>query len=114
MRPRSLLLVAAAVIAGLLVLAVQAQSSDEAGALQLGWSAPGADGLPDGWKPLTFPKIKRHTRYSMVREGNGYVVKAESDAAASGLVHEVRLDAARYPTVRWQWKVENLIAKGDV
>jgi len=48
-------------------------------------SARPGEGLPDGWQPLTFSRIDRHTRYSLVQEGGSVVVRAVSDRAASGL-----------------------------
>jgi hypothetical protein len=82
--------------------------------LRLGWSAPQADGLPRGWTPLTFKKISRHTRYHLLQQDGAYVVKAEADASASGLIHPLDLDAREYRVLRWRWKAENLLAKADV
>ncbi|MBI4487581.1 MAG: DUF3047 domain-containing protein [Deltaproteobacteria bacterium] len=70
-------------------------------------------GLPRGWKPLTFPKISRHTTYKVEGEAGRFWVKAESDASASALVREVQIDPRVYPILRWRWKVENIIQKGD-
>ncbi|MBI3995521.1 MAG: DUF3047 domain-containing protein [Nitrospirae bacterium] len=77
-------------------------------------SAQEGTALPSGWRPLTFPKIPRHTRYEAVKEGETTVVRATSEAAASGLVHEVKVDLREYPILRWRWKVLNVISKGDV
>src|SRR3990167_5296340 len=33
---------------------------------------------PDGWKPLTFPKIPQHTTYRLVKDGDRVAVKAAS------------------------------------
>jgi hypothetical protein len=40
-------------------------------------------------------------------------LKAVSHASASGIYTEVDLDANEYPVITWEWKVANLIAKGD-
>jgi len=69
--------------------------------------------LPDGWKPLTFKNIAAMTRYSIVPDGAGFVLKAESRAAASGLYRPVDLAPTAYPILSWRWKVENVLAKGD-
>ena len=71
-------------------------------------------GVPDGWKPLTFRNVERHTRYKLVKDGSSIVVKARSEASASGLTREIRIDAREYPIVRWRWKVENLLEKSDI
>lgn len=94
---------------------------------QAGWGETGAvlevgrfsvetegHGPPAGWKPLTFKKIERHTRYSLVKEGESVVVKAVSDAASSGLTREIRIDPKEYPIVQWRWKVANVYRRGDV
>ena len=70
--------------------------------------------LPDGWKPLTFKKVERHTQYEVVKDGSMVVVKAVSEASASGLTKEVMIDPQEYPIVRWRWKVENLLQKSNV
>lgn len=92
---------------------VPAQSS---ATLEVGNFSQAAEGtaLPGGWKPLTFPKVPKHTAYSLVKDGNTVVVKAASDASASGITREVRIDPKEFPIVRWRWKVDNLLEKGDV
>lgn len=70
--------------------------------------------LPDEWKPLTFPKVPKHTTYTLVRDGSAVVVKAVSNASASGLTKKVRIDPREYPIVRWRWKVDNLLKAADV
>jgi Protein of unknown function (DUF3047) len=75
-------------------------------------SEPGTS-LPDGWKPLTFKKIPKLTRYEVVKEEMQVVVKAMSDSSASGLTKAIRIDPKEFPIVRWRWKVENLLLKSD-
>ncbi|MCI1280208.1 MAG: DUF3047 domain-containing protein [Nitrospira sp.] len=70
--------------------------------------------LPDGWTPLTFKKIERHTTYEVVKDGSISVVKAVSEASASGLTKAVTIDPHEYPIVRWRWKVENVLPQGNV
>ena len=72
------------------------------------------DSLPAGWKPLIFKKIEKHTAYGLVKDGDTTVVKAVSHASASGLIQEMTINPRDYPIVRWRWKVENILAKGDV
>ena len=69
--------------------------------------------LPEGWKPLTFKNIPKLTTYEVVKDGEGVVVKATSDASASGLTKEVRIDPKEFPIVRWRWKVDNLLQRSD-
>jgi len=77
-------------------------------------AAPEGAALPDGWKPLTFKKIERHTVYAVVKDGESTAVKAVSEASASGLTRELKINLKEYPIVQWQWKVANVLKKGDV
>lgn len=70
--------------------------------------------LPDGWKPLAFKKIEKHTTYTLVKEDDVVVVKAVAEASASGLTREVKINPKEYPIVQWRWKVANILKKGDV
>ncbi len=101
------LIVLSAAVGGL------AQTADR---LEVGRFSLEAEGhaLPNGWTPLTFKKIERHTSYQLVKEGASVVVKAISEASASGLIKKVTIDPREYPIVRWRWKVENLLQKSDV
>ena len=77
-------------------------------------SEPGGP-LPDGWAPLTFPQIDKHTRYTLVRDDEARVVgRAEANAAASGLMRKFDVPVSDRPLLAWRWKAHNLIAKGDV
>jgi Protein of unknown function (DUF3047) len=76
--------------------------------LQAGMDAP-----PE-WEPLVFKKIERHTRYERVSDEGVVVIKAVSDAAASGLIRKIEIDPLAYPIVEWRWKVGNILEKGDV
>lgn len=88
--------------------------TEDAAALRLGWSAPLANGLPEGWRPQTFKGIARHTRYTLVQEDGAYVVKAQADASASGLIYPLGVSPKGHPILRWRWKVANLLSKADV
>jgi Protein of unknown function (DUF3047) len=70
--------------------------------------------LPDGWKPLTFKKIPKHTSYEVVKDGDRPIVKAVSEASASGLIKPVVIDPREYPVVRWRWKIDNVLQGSDV
>lgn len=87
-------------------------------------AGPGADGHThavwredfdslDGWEPLTFPKIERHTRYAVTNLDGRTVLKAAADASASGLVCTNAFNPYDTPVLRWRWRVEQVLAKGD-
>jgi hypothetical protein len=74
-----------------------------------------AEGGPvgEGWQPLEFRRIERHTRYALVRDGDAVVLRAEADASASGLVHRLDGPAAARPLLSWRWKIADVVASGD-
>ena len=72
-----------------------------------------ADGLPSGWRPWTLSRFKRPTEYKLVKDDGRTVVRARASSSASGLVHPLDLDPARFPLLQWRWKVDQLIAKAD-
>lgn len=94
-----------------LVALAQAGSALEVGKFS---TAPEGAVLPPGWKPLTFKKVPKPTRYEVVNDGGTTVVKANSEASASGLTREVKIDPREYPIVRWRWKIGNLLKQSDV
>lgn len=73
----------------------------------------GDNGLPKGWQMLRFKNVAKPTDYSIGADGEGTALKAVSQASASGIYTEVDLDATEYPLITWEWKVTNLIEKGD-
>lgn len=77
-------------------------------------SEPAGKPLPEGWEPLTFKKIEKHTLYTLVKDEGTTVIRAVANASASGLIREIRIDPREYPIVHWRWKVDNLLQKGDV
>lgn len=71
-------------------------------------------GLPADWEPLTFPKVGKHTEYTLIQDEGTTVIKATSEAAASGLTRKIGVDLKKYPVMHWRWKVDNVIQKSDV
>ncbi len=65
------------------------------------------------WKPLTFPKIGRHSSYGVSAGEGGGVLEASSDDSASGIVYEKEFDIYRCPRLRWRWKVSRTYSGGD-
>jgi len=99
------------------VLFASAASTDDSPTIiEIGRFSGSHPGSPqtDGWKPLTFKKIPKPTEYELVLEDGAVVVKATSDAAASGLTKAVNINPAVFPIVHWRWKVQNLLTHSDV
>jgi hypothetical protein len=103
-------------LAALVVFSAGVGSSAPPDVLDVGrFSAAVPEGrFPEGWKPLTFPKIDRHTSYALVKDGDDVVVRGESRAASSGLTRELSIDPREYPVVQWRWRVVTPIEKSNV
>lgn len=65
------------------------------------------------WRPVTFPKIREHTRYTVETLGQESVLQAESQASASAVVYRSPYSVYDYPRLRWKWRVENVYKKGN-
>ena len=103
------------IVMGLLIAPVPARA-DSPSVIEVAKFSSGAVGqtMPDGWKPLTFKKIPKHTSYEVVRDEGVAIVKAVSESSASGLIKPVLIDPKEYPIVRWRWKIENVLRGSDV
>lgn len=104
-------------VTGLVATALLVHALAGAGAerVEVGhFAAPAApDALPAGWETLTFKKIPRSTQYRVVREGEGWVLEARSEAAASALYRPLDLDLRAHPRLTWRWKIGNVLVRGD-
>ncbi|SDW80137.1 DUF3047 domain-containing protein [Marinobacter mobilis] len=69
--------------------------------------------LNDGWEPLEFPKIDRHSEYRLVTEDDTQVVMAQADNSASGLIARLSVTPGEQLLLRWRWKVSNVYEGGN-
>ena len=69
--------------------------------------------LEDGWEPMEFPKIDRHSRYQLTDDNGEQVVKATTDNSASGLIARVSVEPGDSLILRWRWKVSNVYQQGN-
>lgn len=67
--------------------------------------------LPEGWSPRELGSI-RPVRYTLVAEDGDWVLRADSDVAASTLARPI--DSASDVTLAWRWKVDHSIAAADL
>jgi hypothetical protein len=67
----------------------------------------------DNWKPLTFPKIPRHSAYSIQKEGKNSFLVAQADNSASGIICTRVFNIYKTPIIKWKWKVSNIYQAGD-
>ncbi len=67
----------------------------------------------ENWKPQTFPKIPRHSTYSIQNEGGTNVLVAQADCSASGIIYNRSFNIYKTPVVKWKWKISNIYQAGD-
>ena len=67
----------------------------------------------ENWKPQTFPKIPRHSIYSIQNEGGTNVLMARADRSASGIIYNRSFNIYKTPMIKWKWKVSNIYQAGD-
>jgi hypothetical protein len=67
-----------------------------------------------GWEPLTFPKISKHSTYTIVTENGHSILKTVSRSSASAIIYRRTFNVSEYPHMRWRWKVDNVYKKGDI
>lgn len=58
-----------------------------------------------GWQEKVF---KGKTRYALVPSDAGMVLMADSQASASGLFRELKIDLLKTPCMTWTWKVDGI------
>ena len=64
-----------------------------------------------GWEPKSF---EGETRYRLTKDGGGEtVLEAVSNAAASGLVYERKIDVTKTPILIWRWRIERPVSPPD-
>jgi hypothetical protein len=67
----------------------------------------------DDWRPLYFPKISKHSTYTIEHDGSESILRAESNASASAIVYRKDFLVYDYPVVRWRWKINNIYKNVD-
>ncbi len=77
-------------------------------------AGPAGATAPAGWSVETLPKVKRVTRFDLIREGNSIVLRARSDAAAASLRHAVFADPAGTPLLHWRWRTDHVLQTADM
>ena len=69
-----------------------------------------SSGQLTGWEKKVF---NQETDYQLIYLGNRKVLRAESQASASGLVKKVKIDLHQYPYINWSWRIQNRLGKLD-
>lgn len=75
-------------------------------------SETAGNAVPAGWRVVTFRGAKP-TRYTLERDQDRTVLRADAEASASGLAFRLDFVAADAPMLRWHWKAERLPSGAD-
>ncbi len=67
----------------------------------------------EGWEPLEFDDIERHSSYSAVELEGESVLRIKSDNAASGLLFERSFDIYQTPFLEFRWRAEKVLEGGN-
>lgn len=78
------------------------------------FSAAPAGALPAGWRPYAMRRDLKPTRYVVVQDGAHKVLHARAAASATGLRCAVRIDPARFGSLRFSWRVREAPVQADV
>jgi hypothetical protein len=65
------------------------------------------------WREEFFPKIQQHTSYIIEKQNGGTYLKAHSESSASLLIYTKPFDVYAFPRVKWRWKIDGIIEKGN-
>jgi len=65
-----------------------------------------------GWKEQTVFGSKKST-YSFAQDNGKTVLVGKSADAASGLLYKIDIDPKTYPIIRWTWKIDHTVKKGN-
>ena len=54
------------------------------------------------WQPYRFKSVKKETRYSLVKDQDIQVIRADSNGGASGLIKAISIDTEKYTILKWR------------
>jgi len=67
-------------------------------------------GSLDGWKSQSFEGT---TLYTLEQEAGRRTLRAVSEASASGLYRELRVDLRQTPFLNWSWRIDRMLGPHD-
>lgn len=65
-----------------------------------------------GWKEQTVWNAKK-TVYTLVPQNGKTVLMGKSSNSASGLINKIAIDPKLYPYIKWSWKIDHSVKKGN-
>jgi hypothetical protein len=96
------------------LLIVSYAQAQEKAVTQFSLMEPGSTITDSDWILFDFKNVPL-TSYEVINDENGVpVIKAESNASASGIIREVDIDPNEYPIIEWRWKADDLVDEADL
>ena len=74
---------------------------------------PANGALPAEWSMVALPSVQP-TQFSMVSIDGTTVLQMDAANSASSLFRPIDVDTTETPTLRWQWRIRNLVEKSDL
>lgn len=68
------------------------------------------NGLAPGWETKSFAG---QTHYTVEKNDTQSYIYATSEGAASGLFYKIEYDPKERPWLKWNWKIDHILAKGN-
>lgn len=76
-------------------------------------SQPQGGEVPPPWVHRTLPNVARENLFVLERSEADVVLRVDSDAAASTMLHPLNIDPGVTPKLSWRWKVSGVVEKSD-
>ena len=69
--------------------------------------------LPDGWRPLTLPRIAT-PEVALVEEAGTTVLRSRAAAAGGTVAHALDVSPSDRPLLSWRWKVDRVVERANL
>lgn len=94
----------------------RASSEPQSGAVPvLAPFSAGPQALGEGrWEPWGRHPSKPRTDYEIIRESSQSVLQARAMSSVSGLKHKVNRPADDFASIRWRWRIDQVLKNADV
>lgn len=77
-------------------------------------NGPLAATAPAGWSVQAPPKAEHKTQYDLVANEGTIVLRARAEDAAATLRHNLFVDPALTPILRWRWRTQRMLQGADI
>jgi hypothetical protein len=73
-----------------------------------------AGSLPRDWRTFSPAPKAAPTVYTLVRDADRMVLRADAHRSMSSLIRVLRVDLAQTPILQWQWRISRVVAAADI